>query len=48
MERELLIHAPLEEVVLSYAANAAAAGWTVWSAPRWRPEPSTGAAGPTS
>ena len=26
MERELLIHAPLEEVVLSYAANAAAAG----------------------
>ena len=25
MERELLIHAPLEEVVLSYAANAAAA-----------------------
>ena len=25
-ERELLIHAPLEEVVLSYAANAAAAG----------------------
>ena len=26
MERELLIHAPLEEVVLSYASNAAAAG----------------------
>ena len=36
MDRELLIHAPIDEVVLHYARNARDAVLTAWSAPRWR------------
>ena len=44
MERELLIHVPMEKVVLHYAENAAAAGLSAWSAHRWRQGVSTNTA----
>ena len=36
MDRELLIHAPIDEVVLHYARMRAMPVLTAWSAPRWR------------
>jgi len=34
MRGELLIDAPIDEVIVRYARNAREAGWTAWSARR--------------